>query len=56
MDNSHYSQAQSLFSPAQLQYNLSDDLSFNSLREAFDADRALDFRAWYDRVEGERGR
>eukprot|EP00026_Physarum_polycephalum_P005312 Phypoly_transcript_05344.p1 GENE.Phypoly_transcript_05344~~Phypoly_transcript_05344.p1 ORF type:complete len:635 (+),score=226.74 Phypoly_transcript_05344:121-1905(+) len=46
MDNSLPAQAQSLFSPMKLQYDLTDDLSFDALAKAFEDDRDLDFRVW----------
>jgi hypothetical protein len=46
MDNSLDAQAQSIFSLAKLQYDLTDDLSFEDLQKDFAADRDLNFRAW----------
>ena len=55
MDNSLAAQAYSLFSPAKLQYDLTDDLSFEALQKAFADNSDLDFRTWYE-TEEERGR
>jgi len=46
MDNSRFEQAHSMLPPAQLQYELSDELSFSALQQAFSEDHTLDIRAW----------